>query len=203
VEAAEFTDDIRDGMQEIANVAVGQSAEKVAENCSAFIHMPIPRVHLIESADIMMALTTFEESARVTAVTQAFIGAGVSGEAMLLFSDGSLGELAALMGHGGQVLSDAHQRELVLEIASLLIATCVQGISQQLSLDVMIKHPALYGQHTLLGEMLRAQRFPWKRTLAVELNYRFEGFDLSCDLVVLFHERCLAVLFDKIGLLLD
>lgn len=200
---AEFTDDIRDGVQEIANVAVGQSAEKVAQQFSAFIRMPIPRVHLIESAEIMMALTAFEESARVTAVTQAFVGAGISGEAMLLFSDANIAELAALMGYSDTDLSDEHQRELVLEMASLLIATCVQGISQQLDLDVMIKHPALYGQHTLLGEMLRSQSFPWDRTLAVELNYQFEGFDLACDLVVLFHERCLDRLCDKIRILLE
>jgi chemotaxis protein CheY-P-specific phosphatase CheC len=48
----ELSEELRDGFQEIANIAVGQTADKIARSFSAFVQLPIPQVHLLESADI-------------------------------------------------------------------------------------------------------------------------------------------------------
>ncbi|WP_101760431.1 hypothetical protein [Oceanicoccus sp. KOV_DT_Chl] len=71
--SAEFNEDIRDGIQEISNIAVGAAADKIARSFSTFVTIPIPKVHLLESADIMMALGAIEDGERVTAVTQPFL----------------------------------------------------------------------------------------------------------------------------------
>jgi chemotaxis protein CheY-P-specific phosphatase CheC len=196
----ELNEDIRDGLQEIANVAVGQTADKIARSFSTFVKMPIPQVHMLESADIMMTLGVIESEERVTAVTQAFYSNGINGEALLLFSDASMQQLSELMHHDG-VPDDQQQAELVLEIASLLNGSCIQGICGQLDLIVLLKHPELFGQHESLAELLRKDRLPWDRTLAIELNYAFEGYDITCDLVVLFNEDSLASLFEKLEFL--
>ena len=200
--AVEYNEDIRDGIQEIANIAVGAAADKMARSFSTFVQIPIPSVHLIEAADIMMALTAIESGARITSVTQPFFGSGISGEALLLFTDGSMAELCQLMGY--QDLEDDHQhRELVLEMASLLNGSCIQGICSQLDIDVLLKHPTLLAQHTSLKDILNGQKFPWQHTLALELNYSFEGYDITCDLVILLHENSLPSFFRQINMLLD
>lgn len=198
---AELDEDLRDGFQEIANIAVGQTADKLARSFSAFVQMPIPRVHLLESADVSMALTALDGDSVVTAVTQAFFGDGISGEALLLFIDAGADDLSTLLGYA-PARSDAEQCERVLEIASLLSASCIQSVLAQLNVDVLIGHPALLGRHRNLREMFGEQQFPWDRTLALELNYTFEGYDVRCDLVLLFHQHALPALFGKLELLL-
>lgn len=198
---AELTEDLRDGFQEIANIAVGQTADKLARSFSAFVQMPIPRVHLLDSADVSMALTALDGDSVVTAVTQAFFGDGISGEALMLFIDAGAGDLSALLGYA-PARSDEEQCERVLEMASLLAASCIHGVLAQLNVDALIAHPVLLGRHRNLREMFGEQQFPWDRTLALELNYGFEGYAVRCDLVLLFHQQALPALFGKLELLL-
>lgn len=196
-----FNEDIRDGIQEIANVAVGMAADNIAKSFSAFVKMPIPQVHLIESADIQMALGSVFAGESVTAVTQAFYANGLSGEALLLCADASMADLSALMGYGPD--HDHKEVELVLEMASLLNGSSLIGFCSQLDINVLLKHPQVYGQHASLNDIFSNRVFPWKKTLAIELNYGFEGYDISCDLVLLFHEDSLPHLFEHIQFLLE
>lgn len=198
----EFTEDLRDGFQEIANIAVGEAGDKIARSFSTFVKIPIPSVHLLEAADIMMALNAVESGARVTAVTQPFFGSGISGEALLIFTDASMSQLSQLMGY--QSANDDHQQvELVLEMASLLNGSCIQGICAQLDISVLLKHPQLLGQHTSLTDILEGTKFPWHQTLAIELNYAFEDFSITCDLIILFHEDSLPSLFTQLNFLIE
>ncbi len=198
----EFNEDIQDGIQEIANVAVGAAADKMARSFSTFVQIPIPSVRLVDAADIMMALTAVEEGARITAVTQPFFGTGISGEALLIFTDASMAELSTLMGY--EQVEDDHQHvELVLEIASLLNGACIQGICSQLDISILLKHPTILGQHTSLANILKSAEFPWSKTLAIELNYSFEDYDITCDLIILFHEESLKQIFTQLDFLIN
>ena len=198
----EFNEDLRDGIQEVTNIAVGMAADKMARSFSTFVKLPIPSVHLIEAADIMMTLSAVDSGTQVTAVTQAFYGTGLSGEALLLFTDASMAELSELMGYE-EVKSDHQQVELVLEIASLLNGSCIHGICSQLDIHALLKHPVVLAQHTSLGSILSAKKFPWRQTLAIELNYAFEDYDITCDLIILFHEDSLPSLFRQVNFLIE
>lgn len=201
----ELNEDLRDAFQEIANVAVGQTADRLARSFSAFVKMPIPRVHLLESVDIRMALSGAASGdvgdACVTAVTQAFFGDGISGEALMLISDSSAGELSRLMGYA-PASTEQEKLEHVLELSSLLAASCIKSVLEQLEIDVLINHPSLLGRHTRVDELFADQELPWEKTLAVELNYGFEEYSLRCDLILLFHQDALSMLFKKLELLL-
>ncbi|WP_145999259.1 hypothetical protein [Oceanicoccus sp. KOV_DT_Chl] len=113
-----------------------------------------------------------------------------------------MAELSELMGY--QKLEDDHQQvELVLEMASLLNGSCIQGICSQLDIDVLLKHPSLLGQHTSVKDILAKAKFPWEKTLAIELNYAFEGYTITCDLIILLHEASLSSLFRQVNFLID
>ncbi|MCP3909010.1 MAG: histidine kinase [Oceanicoccus sp.] len=199
----DFNEDIRDGIQEVTNVAVGEAADKIARSFSTFVNIPIPSVHLLDAVDVSMALSAIEQNERVTAVTQPFFGSGISGEALLIFTDASMSELSQLMGYQSMVGDDHQQVEHVLEMASLLNGSCIHGICAQLDISVLLKHPTLLGQHRALSDILRHSDFPWDQTLAIELNYAFEDYSITCDLIILFHEGSLASLFRQVNFLLD
>lgn len=198
---SEFNEELRDGFQEIANVAVGQAADRLARSFSTFVKMPIPRVHLLDSVDIRMALGGVAAGDNVTAVTQAFFGDGVSGEALLLMSDSGAGELSRLMGYA-PAKTEQEGLEHVLEISSLLTASCIKSVLEQLEIDVLINHPSLIGCHTRVQDLFLEKDLPWDKTLAIELNYVFEGYDLHCDLILLFHQDSLPSLYGKLEVLL-
>src|SRR5690606_5374781 len=197
----QLSEEFRDAFTEIANVAVGPTAAKIARSFSTFVVMPIPRVHLLESADIHMVLTAMSGESNVSAVTQAFFAEGISGEALLLFGNGMRNDLSQLMGYENAA-DDREQLEHMLEMASLLNGSCIQSILTQLEIDVLIGYPVVLGLYRSLDEMFAGHKFPWEKTLAIELNYSFEGFSTTCDLVLLFHQQAIPILLQKLELLL-
>ena len=43
----------------------------------------------------------------------------------------------------------------------------------------------------------------WKRTLAIELSYGLEGYNVQCDLVLLFTEESMTTMNSKLAHLLE
>ena len=76
-------------------------ADLLARLLGAFVLLPIPNVNVLEVSELHMALSAAAESETLSAVCQGFIGAGIAGEALLLFHDASFQDLARLMNHQG------------------------------------------------------------------------------------------------------
>lgn len=52
-----------------------------------FVILPIPNVNVLEVSELHMALNSAASSGTLSAVCQGFIGAGIAGEALVLFHD--------------------------------------------------------------------------------------------------------------------
>ena len=72
-----------------------------------------------------------------------------------------------------------------------------------LDISVLLKHPELLGHHASLTDILSKAKFPWKKTLAIELNYAFEDYNITCDLIILLHEDSLPSLFNQLSFLIE
>ncbi len=189
-----------DCYQEIANVAMGQAADLLARLLGVFIKLPVPRVNLLELTELQMALQlTQEPDAR--SVCQGFIGGGIAGEALLIFHEASMADMARLMKYNGE-LTETVQRELVMDVASVLIGACTKGIAEQMDLSFSQGHPVVLGQHMRVADLMQTNAWRWKRTLAVEISYSVEGYDIACDLLLLFTEDSMASLRTKVAYLL-
>lgn len=197
----EFTEEQRDALQEVANVAVGRTADKLARRFATFVQLPVPKVHLLDAADVSMLLAAYDGSERITATSQPFFGTGVSGEALLLVTDARIDDLSLLMGYP-VCSNEAEQLERLLEMTSLLTGSIVHGLLEQLDVEALVGHPAVLARSATRGEMLTDRRFPWRQALAVDLNYGFDGHEVRCDLVLLLHETSIPNLLSKIDLLL-
>ena len=83
-----LTEDQRDCLQEITNVAMGQAGDRLARLLDVFVVLSIPHVSILNPTDISMALQSLnhENSDVVHGVCQGFIGGGIAGEAMLIFT---------------------------------------------------------------------------------------------------------------------
>lgn len=174
--------------QELANVAMGQAADRLARLLRVFIELPIPRVQLVELCELDMALHQATGDNPVTTICQGFIAPGIAGEALLMFSDSSSQDLAQLLRHEGEI-TDQVERELMMDIANLLIGAFLNGLGSQLDLNFGQGSPLILGQHCSVPNLQQNSR--WTRTLSIDICYRIEGRDLSCDLLLLFTEDSL------------
>ncbi len=191
----------RDCYQEITNVAMGQAADLLARLLNVYVILPIPNVNLLEVTELQMALSELESSKSVSAVCQGFIGAGISGEALLIFNDASFEDIARLMDFEGEV-DDSTEVELLTDVASILNGACLNGIAQQLDVNFSLGHPVVLGQHCNIGDLVKAENKQWKKALAIEINYQIKDYNINCDLLLLFTEDSLLSLNHRISFLL-
>lgn len=192
----------RDCIQEIANVAMGQAADLLARLLNVFVKLPIPRVNLLEVSELQMALAFTEQDNTYSAVCQGFIGSGIAGEALLIFNDSSFADIAKLLQYTGEI-DRTVELELLMEVASILVGACTNGIAQQLDTTFSQGHPVVLGQHVKVSELIKANASRWKKTMAIEITYEIENYNISCDLLMLFTEDSLENLNKRLSYLMD
>ncbi|MBE8168777.1 MAG: response regulator [Shewanella sp.] len=194
--------DLRDACQEIANVAMGRAADLLAKLLDVYVLLPIPTVNVLEVSELTMALKATEENQQVSALCQGFIGAGIAGEALLLFHDSSFEDMAKLMGINNPDSSQA-EIEVLIDTGNVLIGAFLNGISSQLDMQFNQSHPVVLGRHCTVNELIHDNAEKWQRTLAMEINYRIKDHDIQCDLLMLFTEDSMPTLTNKLSYLID
>lgn len=196
-----LSEDQRDCLQEISNVAMGQAGDHLARLLNAFVILSIPHVEILSPTDIAMAVQAVDGD-NVSGVCQGFIGGGIAGESILLFNDTSFVDLSGLLGYTGE-LDEANQRELLIDSTNILVGALLRGIAEQLDIDFSFGPPAILGQHQHLHHLLSADNVRWNKALVIEVNYQVEAYNIQCDLLVVVAERSLDRVFAKLNYLLD
>ncbi|MBU2977791.1 response regulator [Alteromonas sp. C1M14] len=194
--------DIRDCYQEITNIAMGQAGDHLARTMNVFVHLPIPNVNIIEASEMHMMLSDIEAQEEVSAICQGFIGSGICGEVLCILSDSSFEDVAKILDVKDKV-DDQLQLELLMDAASILIGTLLSGLAQQLDVTFAQGQPLVLGQHRAITDILQGSKMQWKRTLAIELSYGLEGYNVRCDLIILFTEESMHTMNTKLAHLLE
>ncbi|QNH02277.1 response regulator [Pseudomonas sediminis] len=191
----------RDALREVSNVAMGRAAALLAKVLGVFVQLPVPQVNIFEVSELHMTLLDAQRGERFSAICQGFIGEAIAGEALLLFHDSEVEDMARLL--GWQPKNEAQTSEMLLDLASILIGACLAGIAEQLDLRFSQGHPQLLGQHASLDQIIQVNRQRWRKTLAVEISYSLEGHAIHFDLLLLFTEDSIKRLTAKIGYLME
>jgi chemotaxis protein CheY-P-specific phosphatase CheC len=178
---------LNDFLQEISNVAMGRAADLLARLLNVFVKLPVPKVATIAHTEINMALSAVDRDA-YSAVCQGFIGAGIAGEALLLFSDSSFEDMAGLL-HYDDVSSESLEIEVLMDMSSILFGAFIKGLGDQLDIKLGLSHPVVLGQHRSIDDLLDYHsRQSSQQLLAIEINYQLEDHAIACDLLVLLTE---------------
>ncbi|MFV2055098.1 MAG: response regulator, partial [Thiohalomonadales bacterium] len=192
----------RDAYTEVINIALGQAADMLARVLNAFVVMPIPNVNMLEVSELSMTLAHVSTHNNFSAVCQGFIGSSIAGEALVLFSDSSIEDIADLMKFHGELTTQV-ELELLMDISSILTGACLQGIAKQLDISFSQSHPVILGRHIKMEDLFKRSETRWKKTLTVETEISIEGRRISCQLLLLFTEDSIPQLNHYIDYLIE
>jgi len=191
----------RDALQETVNVAIGRAGALLARVLDVFVQLPVPNVNLLEVGELHMALADVQRGdERLTAICQGYIGSGIAGEALLIFHDSEIADMATLLHRDG---NDGGDLEMLLDLSTLLIGACLSGIAEQIDVVFSQSHPQILGEHLAIDELIHVNSRRNKKTLAVEISYSLEGHDIHFDLLMLFSEDSVQLLHKKLAYLMN
>jgi len=193
---AEPVVNFRDAFREVINVAMGRAAALLARVLGVFVQLPLPNVNILEVGELHMALADAQSDERLTAVCQGYIGGGIAGEALLIFHDSEVADMARLLHRSD---TENASMEMLLDMSSVVIGACLAGIAEQIAVRFSQGHPQILGQHAPIDELIRLNQQRWRKTLAVEFSYSIEGHDIHFDLLLLFTEDSVPLLTRKLA----
>ena len=186
-EVLELSDAILDGFKEIVNVSMGLGVDLLARVLDAFVIMPIPNINMLEPSELIMTLNQVTDSNHFSAICQGFIGSGIAGEALILFNDSSMADIADLMKFKSE-LTEHVELELLMDISSILSGACLQGIAKQLDIKFSQGHPVVLGRHIKMEDLFKRNESRWKKMLTIEMPIAIEDRNINCELLLLFTE---------------
>ncbi len=200
-----LTEDQRDALQEVANLAMGHAATRLALLLDAFIELSVPRVRVVavsEAAQALREMTGISEL--VSAVRQGF-RSDIKGEALVICRSGSIEQLCALVGdpYAKSAYEATTQDELIFDVANVLTGACVSCILDQLGRTPVFSPPGMLGTAMSLDDVFQPNVLAWEVALLVEVNFSLEDQSFRAHLVMLMAEDSIQHLSSALDALLS
>lgn len=191
-------DEKLDAFRELANVAMGQAGENLAKVLNEFIELPIPNVSLLHANELHMALSDVNQNSQMSAVSKGFISTGIRGEAIILFNDSNVENMANLLGVNK---SDEHKEaevEALMDVSNILIGACLNALSAQLNVKFTHNSPIILGLHCGLQELMSTQVSRSDKVLAIEIAYAISKHNLNFELLLLIPNKYVDLVFNRL-----
>jgi len=199
----QLTEDQRDCLQEIANVAMGRAGDLLARLLGTFVTLSVPKIGILVPTEVR----NFIAVENVSTVRQSFYNItgpyGLRGETLMVFDGGSFCGLAELLDYGSEKLTVTAEQELLLDIANVLGGACLTGIAEQLGEELFFGPPSILGQNVFGARVLPLEYLQWNASLSIEINYRLEKRAFHCDLLLLMPDSAIGWLVTRLNRLLD
>ena len=196
---AQYTEDQRDCLQEICNVAMGQAGDTLARKLGVFVTLSIPVIRIIEAAGLSTSLSNFSSAHGIYSACQLFSSplenSDLSGLALVMLSEDSLKDLQELM--PDCTSSD----QLVTDTCRNMAQTCLDALSEQWELGFQCEAPELVGYESL-NSVCESVSKGWSNLLVVEINYQLEERAFNGDLLLLFPDNAIAAMAQRLDDLL-
>lgn len=195
--AMPLTEDQRDAMQEITNIAMGRAGSLLATLLGTFVNLSVPRINVLALSEVAGAIGAMVgKDIEVTAVRQSFQGY-LRGEALVIYGSDGCKELGDLMGYD-EVLDHTDEVELLLDVGNILVGACLGGIVDQIkgiakaqedAGELSFSTPSIMAEGVPAETLINPDKLTWTHALLLEVNFTLEGRNFISHLCMLMPEH--------------
>jgi chemotaxis protein CheC len=176
-----LSEDQRDALQELMNVAMGQAADQLARLTDTFVVLSVPRIHSAASISEAQLPEIMGADHMVDITRQSFLGQ-VRGETFVCFGSHGADQLAELMGYDED--NTQQREELMLDVTNILSGACINSLAQQFEIPVSYGAPSVFSQHASFKQVMSDKAFQSHQTLIMEIRFEVQACQFTCDLLL-------------------
>ncbi len=179
-----LTEEQRDCLQELVNVAMGQASDKLARFLDTFVHLNVPYIELVSSATLPVEFDENYGDQNVSMVSQGFFGNdGIRGESLLIYLIDNTKEIADILGYEPE---EASENEQITDISSILTTTFLNSFAEQIENQLSYSAPRIVSSaQTCVADHIKQLSFNWELALKVDIKYQVTDFSFNCDMILL------------------
>jgi chemotaxis protein CheC len=179
-----LSDEERDILQEVMNIAFGSAAADLAEVIDIYVVLSVPTIRVMQTIDLPEYIRSEVKSYdKVSIVEQSFI-AKFKGVALLIFPSGIGRALLGILNRDNEntLESDpveALEQEALMEVGNILVGACVSKVAELLG-DVVIYSPPRVIIENLSQDAISSDLFGSDNTaIILQTVFHFNGADIS------------------------
>ena len=193
---APLSNDQRDALQELTNIAMGQAGASLAALLDEFVDLSVPRIRVVEVISLPPVLADLVGKTNlVSAVRQSFQGY-LHGEAIIIFGEPGCQALADLMGFEGD-LGESGENELLLDVANVLSGACLGGMMEQIRAftetngpaELSFSMPSIMARQVMAEQLIDPKKVQWSHALLLEVNFTIKNRNFIAHLTMLMPEE--------------
>ena len=179
-----ITEEQRDCLQELINVAMGRASDKLARYLQTFVHLQVPHIELVSSAELPQAFAETYGDEKVILLSQGFYGQdSITGETLLIYRADHTKNIAKILGYEPGEVSEMEE---LTDISSILTTTFLNGLAEQINNQIAYSAPRVISSlETSVERHLKDLSFNWELALKVAISYQVTDYAFNCDMVLL------------------
>ncbi len=197
--ALPLSEDQRDCLQELTNIAMGAAGESLADFTNTFVTISIPKIRCVRAETFTECLSQLQGHKQVSAVKQSYTLGSNNCVAMVAISDESFADLSEFTGRC--IKGDDVATSLLFDLCDAITQICLTRLADMMELPININPPEVMALHQPLEALNKA--LPDNLgTISVEINYHLEKHRFNCDLLLLFPKSSMTTVTHSLDQLL-
>lgn len=185
-----FSEEQKDILQEIMNIAFGNATADLSEVIDVYVELSVPDIELLGAGELPgYFLKSLQSYSRTVIINQRFLG-DFKGSGFFVFPNGAGHDLVAMLEDSDTprnkaIPADSLEKEIIMEIGNILIGACVGKISELLNTSVVYSPPqAIYEKSVELNRFLKSFD-PANTVIAMKTVFRFQQKDIKGFILVI------------------
>ena len=184
-----LSEDQRDCLQEITNVAMGAAAESLADFTDTFVNLPIPCIRCVDSSSLIDSLKESAGYDSVSSISQLFKFSGLNCYALIVINDESMTDLARCTGRSLENADGVKQ--LLHDLCVTINSTCFDRLGEMIENTVETEVPTVENMQMPFESIEIEAVANSHHLITVDIHYHIENHMFNCDLLLLFPEDTL------------
>lgn len=197
-----LTEDEKDCLQELMNVAYGSATAAITEILDAFATLSIPNIKIINADELNDYLSAELDLDVEHIVSLQQINGIVSGENMFVIDKESAKNIAYKFGLEEDEVNDEEIADVVLEITNILSSSTISKLAEDIDTNVSFSAPTIK-KLTSIDQLKNQFISKYQKVITISTELKFEDLDIHGELFIFTTDNSIIYIKEKLNKILD
>ncbi len=197
-----LTEDEKDCLQELMNVAYGSATAAISEILDAFAKLSIPKIQIINASDLKTYLSDELKLNEEHLVSLQQINGILSGENMFVIDKQSAKNISHKFGLEDDEINNEEIYDIVLEITNILSSSTIGKLAEDIEASVSFSAPTIVNL-TSVNQLNNLFINKYEKVIIISTQLRFEDLNINAELLIFTTDNSILYIKEKINKILD
>lgn len=197
-----LTEDEKDCLQELMNVAYGSATAAITEILDAFAKLSIPKIQIINSNELKTYLSNELNLEVEHLVSLQQINGTLCGENMFVIDKQSAKNIAYKFGLEEDEVNDEEIADVVLEITNILSSSTISKLAEDIDTNVSFSAPTIKSIASI-DQLKNLFISKYEKVIIISTQLKFEDLDINAELFIFTTDNSISYIKEKLNKILD